>query len=251
MYLLNTTTRQLHKFDKNDEIPPYAILSHVWGAHEQTFANTPRAKSRGKKRDLRLRRSSKKIRGACATAALHGYKWLWADTSCIDTSNSAELSEAINSMFELYRDASMCYAYLEDVPPGEDPYRPQSAFRRSRWFKRVWTLQELIAPASVIFLASDWQTIGAKRQLGGLIESITGIDRLVLTHRRPLEDVSIACRMSWAATREARREEDRAYSLMGIFGVCMPTIYGEKARAFLRLQEEIIKRTPDQSIFAW
>ncbi|KAI0665706.1 heterokaryon incompatibility protein-domain-containing protein [Trametes maxima] len=251
MYLINTTTRQLHRFNKNDEIPPYAILSHVWGAHEQTFADTPLAKSGGKKRDLRLRRSSKKIRGACATAALHGYKWLWADTSCIDASNSAELSEAINSMFELYRDASMCYAYLEDVPPGENPYLPRSAFRRSRWFKRVWTLQELIAPASVIFLASDWQTIGAKRQLGELIESITGIDRLVLTHRRSLEDVSIACRMSWAATREARREEDRAYSLMGIFGVYMPTIYGEKERAFLRLQEEIIKRSPDQSIFAW
>ncbi|KAI0629093.1 hypothetical protein C8Q77DRAFT_1161743 [Trametes polyzona] len=260
MYLLNTATLELHRLDKGTNVPPYAILSHVWGPDEQQFRDTPLVKDVRNKRGVlqrvtarALRRPSRKIRGACGKALIDGYKWLWADTTCIDAGNSAELSEAINSMFELYRDASMCYAYLEDVPPHEDPRSPRSAFRASRYFRRVWTLQELIAPASVIFLSSDWQPIGAKWRLADLIESITGIDRLVLTHKRPLEDVSIACRMSWAAKREARREEDRAYSLMGIFGVCMPTIYGERGRsAFLRLQEEIIKRSPnpDQTIFA-
>ncbi|KAI0364150.1 HET-domain-containing protein, partial [Pilatotrama ljubarskyi] len=244
MYLLNTTTLRLHRFDKEKEVPPYAILSHVWGDNEQTFQDTPLTKEG---RDGRG-----KIKGACAKALLDGFRWLWADTNCIDASNSAELSEAINSMFGWYRNAAMCYAYLDDVAPDEDPYSPASSFRASKWFRRVWTLQELIAPGSVVFLSFDWRPIGAKRILADLIESITGIDRLVLTHKRPLEDVSVACRMSWAATRDARREEDRAYSLMGIFGVCMPTIYGERGRsAFLRLQEEILKRSADQSIFAW
>ncbi|KAI0349938.1 HET-domain-containing protein [Trametes cingulata] len=260
MYLLNTATLKLHRFDKESEVPPYAILSHVWGDNEQTFQDTQLANnSRGGRRvfgrvtdSVPFRRPSRKIKGACAKALLDGFKWLWADTNCIDASNSAELSEAINSMFKWYSDAAMCYAYLEDVAPREDPYLPTSSFRKSKWFRRVWTLQELIAPHSVVFLSSDWRPIGAKRKLADLIESITGIDRLVLTHKRPLVDVSIACRMSWAARRDARREEDRAYSLMGIFGVCMPTIYGERGRsAFLRLQEEIVKRSPDQSIFAW
>ncbi|KAI0645333.1 heterokaryon incompatibility protein-domain-containing protein [Trametes meyenii] len=258
MYLLNTETFELHRFDDKQQLPPYAILSHVWGDREQTFQDTPVVKDSQSRRgpfqrasDLALRRPSKKIRGACTRARQDGWSWLWADTSCIDTTNSAQLSETINSMFTLYRNASMCYAYLEDVPSGQDLYPLHSSFRRSRWFKRVWTLQELIAPPAIIFLSSDWRRIGSKWRLAELIESITGIDRLVLTHKRPLEEVSVACRMSWAATREARREEDRAYSLMGIFGVCMPTIYGERERAFFRLQEEIIKRTPDQSIFAW
>ncbi|KAL1941360.1 hypothetical protein VTO73DRAFT_7177 [Trametes versicolor] len=258
MYLLNTATVELHRFDKL-KVPPYAILSHVWGTIEQTFRDTPLVKGARDKRgvfqrvsDHALRRPSKKIKGACAKALHDGYRWLWADTTCIDAGNSAELSEAINSMFDIYAKSSMCYAYLEDVPPGEDPHPPESSFRRSKWFRRIWTLQELIAPASVVFLSSDWQPIGAKWRLAPLIESVTNIDQLVLTHKRPLEEVSIACRMSWAARREARREEDRAYALMGIFGVCMPTIYGERGRAaFIRLQEEIVKRSEDQSVFAW
>ncbi|KAI0325313.1 HET-domain-containing protein, partial [Cubamyces sp. BRFM 1775] len=259
MYLIDTTTYLPHRFSKGD-IPSYAILSHVWSDHEQKSRQSRFAKGQdGRKRGGPLARAmglvrhppSPKLKGACKKAREDGFRWLWTDTDCIDTSNSAELSEAINSMFVWYRDAAMCYAYLHDVPSGEDPHRPQSSFRRSRWFKRTWTLQELIAPASIIFLSTNWQPIGAKRNLADLIESITGIDRLVLTHKRPLEDISIACRMSWAASREARREEDRAYSLMGIFGVHLSTIYGEGNHAFVRLQEEILKHTSDQSIFAW
>ncbi|CDO75387.1 hypothetical protein BN946_scf185012.g4 [Trametes cinnabarina] len=257
MYLINTASLTLHQFEE-DKIPPYAILSHVWGDNEQSFHQTPLAKKHREKKDLFLRvvghalhRSSTKVKGACARARVDGYRWLWADMCCIDTANSVELSETINSMFDLYKGASMCYAYLHDVPPGEDPHPLTSSFRKSQWFKRAWTLQELIAPGSIIFLSTDWQAISSKRLLASLIESITGIDQRVLTHKRQLEEVSIACRMSWAAGRQARREEDRAYSLMGIFGVCMPTLYGEKKHAFIRLQEEIIRRSQDQSIFAW
>ncbi|KAI0687943.1 heterokaryon incompatibility protein-domain-containing protein [Cerioporus squamosus] len=259
MWLLHTEKIQLRWLSSPDEVS-YAALSHVWGDDEQTFQDTPHVApangslARGalrKARDRAFRRPSLKIRKACARARQDGFRWLWVDTCCIDKTNSTELSEAINSMYVWYRTAAMCYAYLDDVPSGEDPHAPGSAFRRSRWFRRGWTLQELIAPASVIFLSEDWEPIGPKRRLAPLLEKVTGIDARVLTHKRPLEDVSVACRMSWAAGRETTRVEDGAYALMGLFGVCMPTIYGEGKHAFVRLQEEIIRTSPDQSIFAW
>ncbi|RPD53324.1 HET-domain-containing protein [Lentinus tigrinus ALCF2SS1-7] len=259
MWLLHTEKLQLRWFPNPNEVS-YAALSHVWNEDEQTFQDTPHfapahgSLARGAFRNARdrvFRRPSLKIRNACVRARNDGFRWLWVDTCCIDKTNSTELSEAINSMYVWYRTAAMCYALLDDVPSGEDPHAPNSAFRRSRWFTRGWTLQELIAPASVIFLADDWTIIGPKWRLAPLLEKVTGIDRRVLTHKRPLDDVSIACRMSWAAGRKTRRIEDEAYSLMGLFGVYMPTIYGEGKHAFVRLQEEIIKKSPDQSIFAW
>ncbi|TBU37284.1 hypothetical protein BD309DRAFT_631896 [Dichomitus squalens] len=197
--------------------------------------------------------TSQKIRNVCAQARVDGFRWLWTDTCCIDKTNSVELSEAMASMYRWYECASNCYALLDDVPSVEveDPRHPTSSFRRSRWHRRGWTLQELIAPCSVIFLSKGWKVIGNKHTLADLIEEVTGIDRYVLTHERRVEDCSVACRMSWAAGRETRRVEDEAYCLMGIFGVYMPILYGEGRNAFLRLQEEIVKKTSDQSIFAW
>ena len=258
MWLLNTENIQLKWFAKPTEVS-YAILSHVWGGDEQAFLDTRvwtsggtwASKTAHQARSRALRRPALKIKNACKLARRHGFRWLWVDTCCIDQANSTELSEAINSMYTWYEGASMCYAYLHDVPGGEDPNAPHSAFRTSVWFSRGWTLQELIAPHSVIFLAQDWSPIGPKRLLATLIERITGVDHLVLTHRRKLDDVSIACRMSWASKRKTTRIEDEAYALMGIFDVYMPTIYGEGRHAFVRLQEEILKKCPDQTIFAW
>ena len=198
--------------------------------------------------DLRL---SKKVRQACAVARLDGWSQLWVDTSCIDKTSSSELSEAINSMFAWYRDAAVCYVYLADVPQSGDPRRRGSAFRHSRWFTRGWTLQELIAPQVVIFLAREWEIIGTKESLADLIEDITGIHRDVLMHRTSHNDVSVAARMSWAAERTTTRIEDQAYCLLGLFGIVMTPIYGEGEHAFTRLQEEILRRIPDDSIFAW
>ena len=194
---------------------------------------------------------SDKVRRACAVARAHGYRYIWIDSCCIDKTSSEELSEAINSMFTWYRDASVCYAFLEDVDDHENPRSPGSTFRRSRWFSRGWTLQELIAPAVVIFLSRNWRILGTKDTLADVIEEITGIDREVLTHNRSLDSVSVARRMSWAAHRRTTRLEDAAYCMMGLFNVNMPTIYGEGRFAFVRLQEEILKHIPDQSIFAW
>ena len=153
-------------------------------------------------------------------------------------------------MYAWYAAAKVCYAFLGDAVAGEDMTHPLSTFRKSRWFTRGWTLQELIAPWDVVFFSGDWTIIGSKDNLADLLEKITGIDRGVLLHQKSLDDVSIAARLSWAATRTTTRVEDEAYSLLGIFDINMPTLYGEGKRAFRRLQEEIMRRIPDQSLFA-
>ncbi|KAM5546170.1 hypothetical protein V8D89_000296 [Ganoderma adspersum] len=198
--------------------------------------------------DLEL---SPKIRDACAVARKNGYRYIWIDSCCIDKSSSAELSEAINSMYRWYRLAAVCYAYLADVPPGDDHHAEGSRFHASRWFGRGWTLQELIAPGWVEFLSEDWAPIGSKQSLVELVESVANIHYKALLQLEPLEAFSVAQRLSWAAKRQTTRKEDRAYSLLGIFNIHMPTLYGEGDNAFRRLQEQIMQHIPDQSLFAW
>ncbi|PIL33652.1 hypothetical protein GSI_04275 [Ganoderma sinense ZZ0214-1] len=253
MWLLHTSTGQLEHFNSPDNVKGgYAILSHVWQQPEMSFQELQALSSQpSSSQDTLLARASPKIRECCKLAESHGYQWLWIDTCCIDRSSSAELSEAVNSMFAWYSRAHVCYAYLYDVPTSGSLHRRESAFRTSRWFSRGWTLQELIAPRNLVFVSQDWTMIGTKASLASLLEEITGIDADVLTFRRSVADVSVARRMWWASTRKTTRIEDEAYSLMGLFGVHMPTIYGEGARAFPRLQEEILKRTSDQTLFAW
>ena len=196
-------------------------------------------------------RISVKIRKACTVVRAHGCRYIWIDSCCIDKSSSTELSEAINSMYLWYSNAAICYAFLADVPEDDEPDAEGSYFRRSRWFTRGWTLQELIAPRRVVFLSNQWSAFGTKATLAAIVEEITHIDRAVLFHKKSLDEVSVAERMSWASKRTTTRIEDQAYALLGIFDINMPTLYGEGTRAFRRLQEEILKRIPDQSLFAW
>ena len=154
-------------------------------------------------------------------------------------------------MYAYYANADVCYALLEDVPDDDDPEHAGSAFRQSRWFTRGWTLQELIAPLNVIFLSQDWMPLCSKCAAPGLVHQVTGVDIDVLLSTVPLSSKSVAKRLSWASQRETRRVEDEAYSLMGIFGVNIPVMYGEGRRAFRRLQEEIMKQSPDHTLFVW
>ncbi|PIL28800.1 hypothetical protein GSI_08844 [Ganoderma sinense ZZ0214-1] len=154
-------------------------------------------------------------------------------------------------MFQWYALADVCYAFLVDVPTDEDRAAQGSHFRRSYWFTRGWTLQELIAPARVVFLSTSWIVIGSKHRLASLIAEITRIRYNALLRVEPLGAFSVAERLSWASARITTRVEDRAYSLLGLFDIAMPTLYGEGDRAFLRLQEEIMRRIPDQSLLAW
>ena len=145
----------------------------------------------------------------------------------------------------------VCYVYLGDVPDGSNVHSHNSAFRRSRWHLRGWTLQELLAPELVVFLSQGWEVLSTKTELASLISQITHIPVQVLTFEKDIADVSIAQRMSWAASRKTTRAEDEAYCLLGIFGVSMPTLYGEGRKAFYRLQEELMKTSVDTSLFAW
>ena len=115
-------------------------------------------------------------------------------------------------------------------------------FRRCKWFTRGWTLQELLAPTNLIFFDKEWNLRGLKMDLEEEIEAITGINRWVLNGSTPLSTIPLAKRMSWAAGRQTTRIEDMAYCLLGIFDINMPMIYGEGSRAFIRLQEEILKK---------
>ncbi|UNI14942.1 hypothetical protein JDV02_001519 [Purpureocillium takamizusanense] len=274
MRLLNATTFELALFS-DDQIPPYAILSHTWAEEEASFeslSGVGAAAAAGVASRARQPRGWAKITQSCAAARALGLDYIWVDTCCIDKGSSAELSEAINSMFRWYRQASVCIAYLADVfgvdvdgvADGEDTTRRGGSgggrgvcFKRSRWFTRGWTLQELIAPCEVLFYGADWASLGTRASLRKLIKEATGIPEQLLAAARggdaaAVDAFSVAQRMSWAAARVTTRPEDVAYCLLGLFDINMPLLYGEgPAKAFKRLQEEIIKSTDDESLYAW
>jgi hypothetical protein len=253
MWLLGTSDITLHFFTDHEaaqEAGGYAILSHTWGEEEVSFQEMRNADN------VRLSSTSgkgmKKIKACCAQAAYDGFDYVWMDTCCIDKTNSTELSETINSMFNWYRSAIECYAYLSDVliKPNDDPNLVSPGFLHSKWFTRGWTLQELIVPLSVVFFDSNWKKIGTKETLRRDISVITDIPTTVLLNCSE-DKISVAQIMCWASKRQTTRVEDRAYSLMGLFNVNMPMIYGEGEKAFARLQNEIIKISDDQSLFTW
>jgi heterokaryon incompatibility protein (HET) len=223
--------------------PRYAILSHTWGAHTEEVNFKDMMDGTGKSKP-----GYDKIRFCGEQARCDGLQYFWIDTCCIDKSSSTELQEAINSMFRWYRDAAKCYVYLADVSrsaldadvkSSQLPW--ESSFQKSRWFTRGWTLQELVAPESVEFFSREGEQLGNKKSLKRHIHEVTGIPFNAL-RGSSLSDFSVPERMSWAEKRETTRKEDKAYSLLGIFGIYMPLIYGEgRENAFKRLREEIDK----------
>ena len=239
----------------DDEATKYAILSHRWISQEVDYKEIVKL-SKKKRDEIRQRDGYQKILQSCEQAQKDGYEWLWVDTCCIDKRSSAELSEAINSMYRWYENAGVCYAYLHDVPGESFPTASDNErypdFRGwPEWFSRGWTLQELIAPGNVQFFNKDWKNIGDKRMLAPTLAGITGIPQHILTHGLHGNRPCVAQMISWAANRTTTRVEDRAYSLMGLLDVNMPMLYGEGEKAFHRLQLEIIRASNDQTIFAW
>ncbi|GAW13647.1 hypothetical protein ANO14919_030350 [Xylariales sp. No.14919] len=278
MRLLDVRKKKLIDFS-TQQVPKYAILSHCWryGLDEILYEDVEYS-------ELEVWQSKKKgaaekVIKACAEAEKLECDYIWIDTCCIDKRSSAELSEAINSMFSWYRQAGKCLAFLDDINGLDD-------LGSSRWFTRGWTLQELIAPDNVRFYNKDWSFVCDRFSMFEKLSDITGVDEMVLRHghepelsnwddhvheleiheyqctcgirgydsdklRGVLDTFSVATIMSWAAGRTTSREEDTAYCLLGLFDINMPLLYGEKGKAFRRLQEEIIARTNDQSILTW
>ncbi|KAH8810775.1 kinesin light chain 1 [Xylogone sp. PMI_703] len=225
-------------------IPQYAILSHTWGDDDQevTFKDMENESGRSKI-------GYQKIRFCGEQALRAGLQYFWIDTCCIDKSNNAELTEALNSMYRWYQNAAKCFVYLADVsikdynPVQQTSRFGEEIFRKSRWFTRGWTLQELIAPQSVEFFSHEGELLGDKRSLGQQIHDITRIPISAL-RGKTMADFSAADKFSWATDRETQKEEDKIYSLLGIFDAFMPLIYGEgRENAFKRLLEEIDKNS--------
>ena len=222
----------------------YAILSHTWGAkgEEVTFEDLMNGTGKNKP-------GYEKIKFCVAQAARDGLRYSWVDTCCINKADFTELSKAINSMFRWYHEATRCYVYLSDVPDPNNPASTaESAFLKSRWFTRGWTLQELIAPKSVQFFSRNSKPLGNKKLREQQIHQITGIAIKAL-QGNPLSQFDVAERLSWAARRETTFEEDAAYCLLGIFNIYMPLIYGEgRKKALDRLQRKIRKSLDPASL---
>jgi hypothetical protein len=233
-----------------DNIPSYAILSHTWGPDEVVFADLAKTQD-----NWQQKAGYDKIRFCAEQARRHGLRHFWVDTCCIDKSDSIELQTAINSMFRWYRDAKRCYVYLPDVSStatagAQDSATPwEKAFRGSIWFTRGWTLQELIAPVIVEFYSREGIWLGDKQSLEPQLRDITGIPARAF-RGTPLSDFTIIEREAWVHNRETTIEEDMAYSLLGIFDVQMPLIYGEgRQKAQRRLREEARKVVKGKVLF--
>lgn len=247
MWLISNKSMKLEYFvGPRGETPEYAILSHTWADEEVSFQRFTNLDDKA-----RSLKGFGKIQQTCEMALRSGIRYSWIDTCCIDKTSSAELTESINSMFQYYRDAVVCYAWLADLPATNSSVASKADFAACRWFTRGWTLQELIAPTHVEFYDEAWTFRGTKSELSSIITEITSISVKVLRNPDSLMSLSVAQRMSWASNRQTTRVEDMAYCLLGIFDVSMSMLYGEGSKAFARLQEEIAKDTNDLSLLAW
>ncbi|KAI4194236.1 MAG: hypothetical protein LQ350_007882 [Teloschistes chrysophthalmus] len=256
MRVLNTRSLQFHEVVTPSALGDYAVLSHTWGDGEVSFQDFYRPESQ-------QLQGYEKIKRCSDVAARDGYKYIWIDIYCIDKKSSAELTEAINSMYAWYSEANMCYVYFSDFTDEDQWHSPKTGtghkyspfnvdlFSQSRWFTRGWTLQELLASSRIRFLDQSWRYFGDKLTLLGHISSTTGIEARYLRDKSEVPFVSVATRMLWASVRATTRIGDEAYCLMGLFDVNMPLLYGEGDKAFRRLQHEIARSYEDNSLFAW
>jgi hypothetical protein len=226
MRLLHAESLELSDFQRS--VPPYAILSDIWGRPEDevTFpdlVDTGRAK---------MKPGFAKINGCCRKARQDGIEYVWIDSCCIDKSSSAELSEAINIMYKWYRDSRVCYAYLEDVTRdscfatcGIEGVRSKSI----KVFYMRLSLQELMAPVCTLFFNHGWENFAKRASISKALHEITGIPRDVL-HGVSSRHHCVAQRMFWIT-----RDEDIAYCLLGLSDISMPLLYGQGSKAFIRL----------------
>lgn len=259
MRLLNIYTLELTVFDGEDTVPPYLIASHRWQQDEATYKDVLKKRNKHTK-------GYKKIESFCQLAASKKIRdtiscdWIWIDTCCIDKDSSADVSEAVNSMWMYYRQAVCCLAWLPDIYSMLGTERlVMREFEKSEWFKRGWTLQELIAPRMVVFLKADWAVVGHKYTLAiepskvslefgpalnECISRVTNIESQILCNPEACDRITVAERLEWAGHRITTKPEDLAYCLLGLCNIHMPLIYGEgQASAFKRLREQIIHHT--------
>ncbi|KAK7439978.1 hypothetical protein VKT23_017231 [Stygiomarasmius scandens] len=256
--LVNVHSLKLVEFDKNDTVPPYAILSHRWCGEETKYAEfcNPQQETFSKL-------GYSKIRAACQWAFRDGILYIWVDTCCIQQGNHDDVTANVSSMYAYYQNAEVCYAYLADVKETKDMFGKRGVEGGSEWFKRGWTLQELVAPRTVIFFNRNWQVIGDKCMLRNEIHLKTTIPPAILSGKLSVRDVHVLTRMSWGTGRETTKPQDRAYCLQGLLGVSVEPDYNEPwttswnrlGQAFfdahpeLKAKPEIVQCTPESPAF--
>ncbi|KAK3615470.1 hypothetical protein LTR56_026570, partial [Elasticomyces elasticus] len=220
-----------------DNLPHYAILSHRWLAatDEPTFEDLSNNCAQEKL-------GYQKLRFCTEQARRDKLQHFWVDTCCINKVNKAEVSRSINSMFRWYQSAATCYVYLSDVSSQSSDSAKRSNLQSRAWFTRGWTLQELLAPRSVVFYSADGERLGDKRELEQHIHEVTAIPQAAL-RGRPLHRFSVDERLARMTVRETTLEEDKAYSLAGLFDISLAHVYGEGfAQAHKRLLKLLDKR---------
>ncbi|KAF9473443.1 hypothetical protein BDN70DRAFT_867360, partial [Pholiota conissans] len=241
----------------------YAILSHTW------LREAPGEITYGDWHGRNFNESSpgyQKLANFCKLVWLkHKLTLGWMDTICINKESSAELDESIRSMYKWYHDSKVCIAYLAETQTVLD-------IHHDAWFTRGWTLQELIAPVVIKLCNRDWKYFNADitatdtHSKGILSDRGTSIVATIIINQiRKATSITaeefsnflrlpLSRRMQLAASRQVTREEDTAYSLMGILGVSIATAYGEGSeRAFFRLLEAILESTANGifDLFNW
>ncbi|KAI5982332.1 hypothetical protein EDD15DRAFT_2181090, partial [Pisolithus albus] len=226
----------------------YVMLSHRWSSGEPSLHDIEGRKIYS----MPAIGGLGKLQGFCAVACEWNYLWAWSDTCCIDKHSSAEVQETIGSMFAWYRRSALTIVYLSDVPDS-------GSLGSSEWFSRGWTLQELLAPRTVLFYTQNWSlyknltSANHKEDATVLAELAreTGIEPWFLYYFSPGMD-NARSRLQWASSRLTTRPEDIAYSLFGIFNVHLPVLYGESAEHALgRLLTEIVSQSGDISVLDW
>ncbi|KAL4077773.1 hypothetical protein J3A83DRAFT_1661527 [Scleroderma citrinum] len=225
----------------------YVMLSHRWGTNEPLLEDI-----KGRViYDLNSNGGLWKLQSFCLVSCLHGYMWAWADMCCIDKQSSVEVEKTIESMFSWYRQSALTIVYLSDVSDAT----PLSS---SQWFRRGWTLQELLAPNNIMFFRHDWSPYAdspSNHKNNSTIirelEQATGITSHHLVNFHPgVEDARST--LWWASTRRTTRPQDVAYSLLAIFDLHMPIMYGESEMdAIGRLLAAVISKSGDTSILDW
>ncbi|KAL0945654.1 hypothetical protein HGRIS_014808 [Hohenbuehelia grisea] len=237
----------------------YAILSHRWEKDELDYTKAKALPQNFLQRRFKSQ-GREKIRKFCEQASQYSCDYVWFDTGCIDKSSSSELEESIRSMFNWYRNSEICIVYLAGTKSMLDPHK------KDDWFKRGWTLQELLAPPRMKFFNSDWTPTTSSQY---------DIDRTTtLTRRVPEFSVRLSAAsgiypverlhnyvpgveqarevLHWASARQTTRPEDMAYCLIGLLNLELSVAYGEGyPTAFYRLQVEVMRRTEDRGLFFW
>ena len=247
MWLLSTVRAELHEFPNPRNIPPYATLSHIIDGKEESFNDLKRlhkeCASDGQiPRDL----VSEKIRESCELAFRDNLHWIWIYPCCMDESSQAERKEVINSMFSIYEHSRVCYAYIRTMYANRPVPHDSGQFFTLAWLGESWTLQALL------FVSCDWKVLGDRSQFAEPLAIAIEVSKDVLLLNAKVADARVSRRMSWAKGQRSALPEGHAYSLLGIFSVRLRLDYGEGGpTAFYRLQKEIMKTLPDNTLFTW